>query len=617
MDVEDPRSPRTLIRAAERALGQRSEAVEEQLSALTHSTVMMVDDDCITLEVLRTYLEEAGYSSFVTTSDPRQAMQLFAENRPDLLLLDLNMPEVTGFEILSQIRAHQELRYVPVIILTAETDSTAKLKALDLGATDLLTKPVDPSELRLRLRNALAFKAYQDRLSDTDALTELPNRKKFRAQLADALGAQDTSHGCVLLHIDLDRFKQINDTLGRRKGDRLLSKVARLLEGLAATALPLEKLHGGPRDANPPLARIAGNGFAVLLPGLHNLAKVDDATGFARRIQNAFVEPMEVDGQALRMTASVGIAVSPGDGAEADALLANAEVAMYQAKGRGRGSYAFFSPEMNAKAIERITLEADLRRAVERGEFSLYFQPRVEIATGRICGAEALLRWKHPAQGLIAPSKFIPIAEETGLIVEIGQWALREACMQIAAWRDRGLGSLSVSVNVSPVQFSSQMLWHAVRSAVERSRVPPRCLVLELTESLLMERTDEAIAMMREVKSMGVTLAIDDFGTGYSSFTYLSRLPIDELKIDQSFVRGVPQKRENAAIVGAILALSKELGLRVVAEGVDAEEQLQFLAQRGCQEYQGYLCSRPAPAELFERLARRRMLQRPTAADAG
>jgi diguanylate cyclase (GGDEF)-like protein len=569
----------------------------------------MVDDDSITLEVVRTYLEEAGYSSFVTTSEPKQAMRLFEEHRPDILLLDLNMPEVTGFDILSQIRAHEELRYVPVIILTAETDSVAKLKALDLGATDLLTKPVDPSELRLRLRNALAFKAYQDRLSDFDALTGLPNRKKFRGRLADAVSAQEASRACALFHVDLDRFKQINDTLGHRTGDRLLCAVARLLEGLVTTVQPSHKTQDKQHDPQLALSRISGNGFAVLLPGLHNLAKVDDATNFARRIQNALVDPIEVDGRALRVTASIGIAVSPGDGADADTLLKHAEVAMYQAKRRGRKSHAFFSSEMNAQALERMTLESELRRAVERGEFVLYFQPRVDMASGRICGAEALVRWKHPSQGMIPPAKFIPIAEETGLIVEIGQWVLREACMQIAAWTQQGIGPLSVSVNVSPVQFSSQTVWHAVRGAVERSRIPPRYLVLELTESLLIDRADEAIAMMQEVKAMGVSLAIDDFGTGYSSFSYLSRLPMDELKIDQSFVKGLPQKKENAAIVGAILALGKELGLKVVAEGVDAREQLQFLAQRGCQEFQGYLCSRPAPAELFERLARRTMPQ--------
>jgi diguanylate cyclase (GGDEF)-like protein len=565
-------------------------------AALTNSKVMMVDDDPIMLEVVQTYLEEAGYTSFVTTSDPTQAMDLFVKQRPDLLLLDLMMPKVSGFDILAQVRAHEELRYTPIIMLTAESEGSAKLKALELGATDFLLKPVDPSELRLRLRNALAFKAYQDRLSDFDVLTGLPNRRKFQSELSAALAAaaQRSSLACALLHIDLDRFKQVNDTLGHRVGDKLLCYVAQSLERIAATTKP-SQFPGMDAGARPVLARIGGNGFGVLLPNLHNLAKQDDASALARRILNTFAEPFRADGHELFTTASIGVAVSPGDGSDAEALLKNAEMAMYQAKKRGRGTCEFFSGEMNAQALERLTLENELRRAVEREEFVLYYQPKVEVGTRRIAGVEALIRWKHPEQGIIAPNKFIPIAEESGLIVEIGQWVLRTACAQLQAWMQQGLPPMCVAVNVSGAQFKHGTIWHAVRGALERSGIPPSHLVLELTESILMENAEQSIETLNELRDMGVKIAIDDFGTGYSSFTYLSRFPIDELKIDRSFIHGLTSQRGSPAIVGAMIALGRALNLQVVAEGVETVQQLEFLRGRNCHQYQGYLCSRPVP----------------------
>jgi diguanylate cyclase len=588
---------------------QAQSDTDSRSAPLQSATVMMVDDDPIMLEVVQAYLEEAGYTSFVTTSEPRQAMDLFLQQRPDILLLDLMMPEVSGFDILAQVRAHEELRYTPVIILTAESEPTTKLKALELGATDLLTKPVDPSELRLRLRNALAFKAYQDRLADFDALTGLPNRRKFHQAVDAALKSTQQSRACALLHIDLDRFKQINDTLGHRVGDKLLCAVAQLLDRTLCDA----EATGWPGSREPEfragLSRIAGNGFAALLPNLHNLKKVDTAGSIARRILSAFAEPFHVEGHELFVTASIGIAVSPGDGQEAETLLKHAEMAMYQAKRRGRKTTEFFSGDMNAHALERLTLENQLRRAVERNEFVLYYQPKVDVSTGKIIGAEALVRWKHPEQGIVSPAKFIPIAEETGLIVEIGQWVLRTACAQVQSWTQTGLPPLSVSVNVSGVQFKQRKVWHAVRGALAHSALPPEQLVLELTESMLMENATDSIDMLNELKEMGLKLAVDDFGTGYSCFAYLSRFPLDELKIDRSFVSGLSQDRDRA-IVGAIIAIGRELNLRVVAEGVETKEQLQFLQSRSCDQYQGYLCSRPAPPEAFAILMRRQPAQR-------
>jgi diguanylate cyclase (GGDEF)-like protein len=621
MDVADKTLPLTFGVATARAVPQpgpteaptatataplpRANSAESPLAAPKGFTVMMVDDDPLMIEVVQTYLEEAGYRSFVTTSRPTEAMGLFVAQRPDILLLDLKMPEVSGFEILEQIRAHLELRYTPVIILTGESDPRQKLKALELGATDLLTKPVDSSELRLRLQNALAFKAYQDRLADFDPLTGLVNRRKFRVELDTALRQTQTSRACALLHIDLDRFKQINDTLGHRVGDKLLCAVAQLLErtlsNAEATGWP------GSREAEyrVVLARVAGNGFAAFLPNLHNLKKADTADSVARRVLAALAAPFRIEGHELFVTASIGLAVSPGDGHEADALMKHAEMAMYQAKKRGRNTHEFFSGEMNAHALERLTLENQLRRAVERDEFVLYYQPKVDVANRRITGAEALVRWKHPDLGIVAPAKFIPIAEETGLIVEIGQWVLRAACTQVKAWADAGLPPITISVNVSSPQFKQRKVWHAVRGALAHSGLAAENLVLELTESMLMENASDSIEMLHELKAMGLKLSVDDFGTGYSSLTYLSRFPLDELKIDRSFVQGVPVERDSIAIVGAIIALARELELKVVAEGVETAEQLQFLRSRRCDEYQGYFCSRPAPAEPFANLLRR------------
>jgi diguanylate cyclase (GGDEF)-like protein len=608
--TQTPARPAALPKAAELGpITGRQHGIgapESPYAALHNATVMMVDDDPLMLEVVQTYLEEAGYTSFITTSRPSEALDLLVQKNPDILLLDLLMPGVSGFDILSQMRSREELRYTPVIILTAETDPDTRLRALELGATDFLTKPVDPSELRLRLRNALAFKAYQDRLADFDALTGLLNRRKFRSELSAALQAiQQGSRACAVIHLDLDRFKQINDTLGHRAGDRLLRAVSQVLERAFSEA----EASGWPvlrePDVKVTLSRASGNGFAAFLPNLHNLTKVDKATSVARRVLSALSQPFNIDGNELFVSASLGIAVSPGDGDDGDTLLKHAEMAMYQAKQRGRNTYEFFSGEMNAHSLERLTLENQLRRAVEREEFVLYYQPKVDVATQRITGAEALVRWRHPEHGIVLPGKFIPIAEETGLIVEIGQWVLRAACQQGQVWRAAGLPPLTVAVNVSGAQFRQRKVWHAVRGALERSGLPASRLVLELTESMLMENAAESIEMLYELKEMGLSLAVDDFGTGYSSFTYLSRFPIDELKIDRSFVSGLPVERDSAAIVGAIIALSKQLELKVVAEGVETKAQLNFLRARECEEYQGYLCSRPAPPEAFASLLRK------------
>lgn len=559
------------------------------------ATVMMVDDEPTTIEVIQAFLEVEGYRNFVTTSDPSDALEIFFEEQPDVLLLDLHMPGVSGFDILTKLRAHQRYRHTPVIVLTSSTDSETKLSALHLGATDFLAKPVDPSELALRLRNTLAAKSYQDRLTYFDLLTDLPNRRLFMDRLNRSVRhAKNDGNSAALLHVDLDHFKKINDTLGHAVGDRLLVAVARRLKRC---------LVKGPRFSSDQLdkpqalvARMVGDEFAMVLPVL---ACVDDAKGIAADILNVIKEPFSIDGREVFVSASVGVAVFPNDGDGTDLLVQHASVAMNQAKLSGRNACEFYSAKMNARALERLDLETQLRRALERNELELFYQPKVEFITGRVVGSEALLRWNHPERGLVSPVEFIPLAEETGLIVPFGAWVLRMACQQTRAWQHAGLTDLRVAVNVAAQQFRDGRFIQTVRAALEESRLDPECLTLELTESTLMTNERKNLEAMQQIKELGVKLSVDDFGTGYSSLCYLKQMPLDELKVDRSFIKDIQCESDDAPIASAIIAMAHSLGLKVVVEGIENEPQLAYGTRRGCEEYQGFYFSKPVPSKVF------------------
>ena len=561
--------------------------LDSQLEVLKNATIMMVDDEETTLDVIEMFLQGEGYTHFVTTTDSTKALDLFAKNSPDVLLLDLVMPEVGGIEILEAIRADEALKHTPVIILTSSTDPQTKLAALELGATDFLAKPVDSSELALRLRNTLSAKEYQDRLAYYDALTSLPNRRLFLERLDRALRRSGAaSQKCTILHIGLDRFKQINDTLGHSVGDALLKAVA-------------DRLQSCVRE---PVSRVGGDEFALLLP------RVTDADGgaqVARRVLSSLTEPFCVGDHELFVTCSVGIALFPNDGGEVDTLLKHANVALSHAKRAGQSPIQFYRRSLNAKSEDRLSLESQLRKALDGDELLLHYQPKVDIKSGRIVGAEALLRWEHPKLGLLLPDKFIPIAEESDLIGSLSDWALREACRQSMEWIGRGFRPMSLAVNVSSRQFDASRLIETIRGALKESGLDGKFLVLELTESQLMENPQKTSYVLRELKRMGVKLSIDDFGTGYSSLTYLKRFPLHELKIDRSFISGIPGSAEDAAIVSAIIGLSHALGLSVVAEGVETTEQLEFLKEGGCDVYQGFLFAKPSPPSDWERVFER------------
>ncbi len=417
-----------------------------------------------------------------------------------------------------------------------------------------------------------------------DPLTNLPNRLLFNDRLTLAV-AQAHRHNqrLAVLFLDLDRFKVINDSLGHSVGDELLRQVA-------------ERIQEHVREGDT-VARLGGDEFILLVPGI---SAEEDAAKIAKKVCDAIHDPFWIDGRELFVTTSVGVAVYPSDGHNADNLVRNADSAMYRAKEQGRDNYQLYTPAMNAKAIERLSLESRLRQAVANDELELHFQPFIDLNTAEVLGAEALLRWRHPELGMMAPGEFIPIAELSGLIVPIGEWVLRTACAEARKWHEKGFPKLTVSVNLSSRQFQQADLVRQVTDALAETGLDADKLDLEITESNAMQNAEHSINTLWGLKKQGVRISMDDFGTGYSSLNYLKRFPIDRIKLDQSFVRDLPGDKDDAAIAMAVIAMGRSLELVVIAEGVETEEQLAFLKERDCDQLQGFLFSRPLPAEAFQ-----------------
>ena len=572
-------------------------------SPLLDAKVMMVDDEPLMTDLIRTHLEEEGYVNFVVSNDPCEALALLRREDPGVLLLDLMMPKVSGFELLEAIRADRELRYLPVIVLTASTGADSKLRALKRGATDFLSKPVDASELVLRVRNTLAFRQYHDRLINFDLVTGLPNQRMFDRGLADMLARRGAVGGeLTLLSITVPEWRQLRESMGQELADGLAIAIARRLERFAGSEGRQALAASGERAAR--VARLASDRFGLLLEGPANAEAMEAAV---KRLLAVVSEPVALGPHEVAPTAWVGISVSPADGHTAETLHKCADLAGTRAREEGTAQFKFASPELNAKSYERMTLGLQLRGAAQRGELRLHYQPKLDLGDNRIVGAEALVRWQHPDLGLLPPGRFIPLAEELGLIGSIGQWVIERACHAAAGWARDGLGELKIAVNVAKPQFLSGNLCAVLRQALIDSGLPARQLVLELTESMLMDDVQDALALMHELKTLGVTLSIDDFGTGYSSLSYLKRLPLDELKVDRSFVVDLPGRRTDAAIVQAVIDLGHSLGMSVTAEGVETTEQLECLRQLGCDRYQGFLFSKPLPAHQFTELVLREL----------
>lgn len=557
--------------------------------------ILIVDDEPANVRLLERMLLSEGYTALRCTTDSREVAGLIDAFKPDLVLLDLQMPHIDGFGVLKYMQdtsATGDFRLV--LVLTADVTKETKLRALSSGAKDFVTKPFDRTEVLARVRNLLetrflhdalqqANRALEDRLvhqSLHDPLTGLANRVLFRERVQHALTRVARGDGVSVLFLDLDHFKSVNDSLGHAEGDRLLETIARRL--LQAT-----------RGCDT-VARLGGDEFGILLEGLTG---EEEALTVISRVQDALGRPIALRGRELTVSGSIGLAgAEPGQ--DVVEVLRNADLTMYHAKAAGRGGYKVFEKGMHAAVLERLELECDLRSALERDELRLLYQPIVDLESSRLLGVEALLRWQHPTRGMLTPNYFIQLAEETGLIVPIGRWALAEACRQAREWELTSSDGqpITMSVNISGRQLVEASLVSDVAATLRTTGLDPSLLKLELTESILMRDTEQTLATLHNLKALGIHLAIDDFGTGYSSLSYLQRFPIDTLKIDKAFIDGVARGGSDAALARTIVSLAGLLELSTVAEGVEGDDQRAHLLELGCVRAQGYLFARPLVA---------------------
>ncbi len=547
--------------------------------AMRRPSVLVVDKDAFARAVVSRRVAE--FSDVVEAEDGIEALAHLQTAVFDLIVVDLEMPNFNGLDLIKCVRGHPNLRHIPIIVLTANETRSALESALTAGATSFLLKPLNWSLFGEHIGHLLELAYRAGHLALHDMLTGLPNRVLLKERLEQALAR--ARHGeTVATHIlDLDRFKDVNDTLGHPVGDKLLRKVAERLRRLV-------------RETDT-IARLGGDEFAVVQAPL---AAAGDAVALGVRIIDAVSQPYDIDGQQVVVGASVGIALSPGDAASPERLMRNADLALYQAKGAGRGTYRLFEPQMDAQMQARRTMESDLRRALAEGQFELHYQPVVNLQTNEINGFEALIRWCHPEKGIIPPSSFIPLAEEIGLIVSIGAWVLREACATAARWPE----NITIAVNISAAQMRNPDFVQTVTNALSASGLSPRRLELEITETALLTDNELALAMLHQLQKIGVRVANDDFGTGYSSLSHLQSFPFDRIKIDRTFVKGVAHCSGSLNIVRAVATLANGLGIRATAEGVENKAQLDTVRSEGCTEMQGFLMSGALPAAEVERL---------------
>ncbi|MBD8532863.1 MULTISPECIES: EAL domain-containing protein [unclassified Massilia] len=692
--------------------------------------VLVVDDQPVNVQLLEYLLKTTGYENVHSTTDPRQVVSLHLKYRFDLIILDLHMPHMDGFQVMEALKPLESESWLPVLVVTAEPDK--KLAVLEAGARDFIGKPLDTVEVMTRIRNLLEvrlmhresreygarlertvrertaalgrFRSAMDATSDGiflidaaslalvdvsdgacrmlgfsreallridpvalglttkvqlerhlatngaahetdiaetellraggegavpveiswqwteagssklliavardiserlqaqqhlkhlasfDALTGLPNRTLFFQNLRETIElAQDKAWRVAVLFITLDRFKIVNDSLGPKRGDELLRQFSDRLVRV--------------REQRGSVGRLGGDEFAVILSMTRE--QQDEAAHLANEIRESLRAPFDLEGQQAAMTASIGIAMYPDDAVEPSTLVKYADTAMVRAKEAGRDGYRFFTAGMNVQVLARLDLEVALRGALEGGQFVLHYQPKLDLSTGRVCGVEALLRWNRPGHGLVYPAEFVPVLEETGMVVRIGDWIIDEACRQIAEWQAQGIRDVRVAVNVSSRQFVEGDLESVVRAAIERHGIEPGMLELELTESALMTNAERTIEVLERLKKLGIRIAIDDFGTGYSSLAYLKRFPIDKLKIDIAFVRDIVTNPDDAAIALAIVSMAHSLHMQVIAEGVETRAQMAYLRRHRCDEIQGFHFSRALPAGQLAQLVRK------------
>ncbi len=626
-------------------------------SDILNAKILIVDDKEANVLLLERLLRRAGYTSITTTTASHAVCGLYRQNRYDLILLDMQMPGMDGFRVMEGLNEIELDGYLPVLVITAQPEH--KLRALQVGAKDFITKPFDLPEVLTRIHNMLqvrllhrksvrhslvledtvqalreietGLRTTQAVLSDEkaalddhvdqlqqanetlvavtldaqtltketikakdeleylahhDALTGLPNRILLLDRLSKAIElARRQSGQLAVLFMDLDQFKHVNDSLGHGVGDQLLQSVAQRLVACV-------------RQSDT-VSRQGGDEFVLLLP---HIERAEDAAISAQKILAALTPPHRIETHDLQVGVSIGISVYPGDGQNTDTLLKGADTAMYYAKESGRNNFKFFEKNMHERAVERQSMEASLRLGLERQEFVLHYQPKVDLGSGTILGVEAFIRWQHPTLGLLRPAQFVPVAEGCGLIVPMDRWVLREACRQVQSWLAAGLPPITVAINTSALEFRATDFLDNIRITLDDTGLEPHYLELELTESILMRDPESAISVLGVLADLGVTLAIDDFGTGYSNLSYLKQFPIHTFKIDQSFVSQMTTNPDDANIVSAVIGLGKSLKRRVIAEGVETPEQCALLLAQQCDEGQGYYFSHPMAPEAFATL---------------
>lgn len=553
---------------------------------LLNARILVVDDIPNNVQVLVAVLEHAGYRAVDSCTDPQRACEMYRRERHDLVLLDLNMPGMDGFTVLEQMKAMAPDDYPPVLAVTAAHDY--KLRALSAGARDFIGKPYDFEELLQRVHHMLevrlllqSTRARSLHLASHDLATGLPNREECARRLGQAL--QDGTAGALLL-VGLEGYGRVNDVLGYQSADRVLCQLVQRLQAW------------GPDGTW--LARMGADELALLLP-----AGLPAPALAAGEVRQACCRPVALQDSDVALDARVGLALYPQDGTDAATLLRHAGAALQCARQRAGQPVCGYTDTIAERAQQGLSMEAALRRALEQDEFELYFQPKVELRSGCVVGAEALLRWQRPGHGRVAPGDFVPLLEENGLIVPVGAWVIDQACQAATRWAELAPG-LNIAVNVASRQFADEQFRHTVEQAMSRHGIQPGMLSLEITESALMDDTARTAGVLAALRQVGVRVAIDDFGTGHSSLAYLKHFPVDSLKIDQSFIKGLASDPGDAALVDGILGMARSLGLQVVAEGVETESQLACLARRRCDQIQGYYFSRPLPAAQFEALLR-------------
>ncbi|MEA5471396.1 putative bifunctional diguanylate cyclase/phosphodiesterase [Spirulina sp. 06S082] len=571
--------------------------------------ILIVDDTPENLRLLSVMLAQEGYKvrQAINGTIALNAVRRLA---PDLILLDIMMPELDGYEVCQALKADPKTEEIPIIFLSALDDIFDKVKAFSVGGIDFINKPFQIQEVLIRVKSQLDLKiakqnilrlnaeleqrvqkrtrelemanAQLKKMAMQDALTALPNRVFFMEQLNDLLQALHTGagQGFALLFLDCDRFKVVNDSLGHPTGDELLICLARHLEDFLK-----------PRDT---LARLGGDEFAILVTEIQD---IDDAVDMAKAILDSFTQPFKIQGREIFLSASIGIAEATEDYTQPEYLLRDADSAMYRAKALGKSCHYIFHPSLHAEAVSFLQVETDLRRAIAGGEFVVYYQPIVNLASGTISGFEALLRWQHPQRGLLSPLHFIPIAEETGLIAAIGSYALHQACQQLREWQERDLAArdLSMNVNLSVRQFANQDLIEQIDCILGETHLNATCLKLEITESVIMDN-QTALTLLRSLRDRNIQICLDDFGTGYSSLSYLHRFPINALKIDKSFINRWSDSHPSLGLVPVIINIARTMKLDTVAEGIETREQFEGLKNLDCNFGQGYFFARPLNA---------------------